>query len=319
MLLAAQGVLASTAIQPGASNNVFINSAGYITSGNLGSITGSFLNSGASNLFLTNNAGYVPSGNLGSMAFQSSGSFARTGANISVFVNDSNYLVNANITGKVDKETGKGLSEANFLSIEKTKLSGISSGATLNSPDSYLVNRSNHTGIQNVSTISGLGLVATTNDYNSLTGRPSFGTAAFVGTGSFATAAQGTKIDSYPSFVARSQSSVSRSLNSAFQISSTRDSLTNYSVSISTSLSLTGGTAGSAYLEISPNGSNGWVEVCRVQNSNLGALTIGLSLSQNMTFVLNGYIPAGYYCRLRTENNTGTPTFGYVSGQEILL
>ena len=37
--------------------------------------------------------------------------------------------INKAIAGKVDKEDGKGLSEANFTTTEKTKLSGIADGA----------------------------------------------------------------------------------------------------------------------------------------------------------------------------------------------
>lgn len=36
------------------------------------------------------------------------------------------------LTGKVDKETGKGLSEANFTQVEKTKLGNIADGAEAN-------------------------------------------------------------------------------------------------------------------------------------------------------------------------------------------
>lgn len=48
-------------------------------------------------------------------------------------------------------------------------------------------------------------------------------------------------------------------------------------------------------------------------------LAIAITVNQNVTGTLTGYIPAGYYARLRTENNTGTPTFNYRSGQEVFL
>lgn len=57
---------------------------------------------------------------------------------------------------KVDKEEGKGLSEANFTSAEKTKLGGIEEAATANSTDAYLRNRDNHTGTQEIATVTGL-------------------------------------------------------------------------------------------------------------------------------------------------------------------
>lgn len=120
---------------------------------------------------------------------------------------------------------------------------------------------------------------------------------------------------------ARSQSSASRSLNSVFQVSASRDCLANYSVDIATSLTLITGQSGTVFLEIASDSgfTSNVQELARFVNGNTGTLTIGLSLSQNVTGTLSGYIPTGYYARLRTANNTGTPTFTYRSGQEVLL
>lgn len=128
-------------------------------------------------------------------------------------------------------------------------------------------------------------------------------------------------IKNKPSISSRTQSSASRSLNSVFQISSTRDCLVNYSVDIGTSLSLTTGQTGTVYLEIASDSAftNNVQELSRFLNGNGGTLTIGLALTQNVTGTLSGYVPLGYYVRLRTQNNTSTPTFTYRSGQEILL
>lgn len=57
---------------------------------------------------------------------------------------------------KVDAEEGKGLSTEDYTSGEKEKLSGIEEEATKNSSDSYLLDRANHTGMQNISTVDGL-------------------------------------------------------------------------------------------------------------------------------------------------------------------
>lgn len=57
---------------------------------------------------------------------------------------------------KVDKVTGKQLSTEDYTTAEKSKLSGIASGATANSSDASLLNRANHTGTQAISTITGL-------------------------------------------------------------------------------------------------------------------------------------------------------------------
>jgi hypothetical protein len=60
----------------------------------------------------------------------------------------------------------------------------------------YYLNRTNHTGTQAATTISGLATVATTGAYSDLSGLPTLGTAAAQNTGAFATAAQGTLADS---------------------------------------------------------------------------------------------------------------------------
>lgn len=120
---------------------------------------------------------------------------------------------------------------------------------------------------------------------------------------------------------ALSFSAASRSLNSAFQVSSTRGSLVNYSIDISTSVSLSGGEVGTAYLEYADDSgfTTNVVEVGRFVNGNTGTLVIGLTLNQTNTASVGGIVPAGKYVRIRTQNNTGTPTFTYRSGQEVLL
>lgn len=58
--------------------------------------------------------------------------------------------------GKVDKVSGKGLSENDFTTTLKNKLDGIATAATANDTDANLKNRANHTGAQAISTITGL-------------------------------------------------------------------------------------------------------------------------------------------------------------------
>lgn len=119
----------------------------------------------------------------------------------------------------------------------------------------------------------------------------------------------------------RFQTSVSRSLNTVFQISSTKDCEVRYSIDITCNLSLTGGTSGTVILEMATNSD--FTENVQIlnqfTNSNTGALTIGLSLSQTNTACLTGYIPAGNYVRIRTSNISGSPVFTYQTGQEVLL
>lgn len=117
----------------------------------------------------------------------------------------------------------------------------------------------------------------------------------------------------------RIQSSASRPLNSVFQISATKDCLVSYSVDISSSITLATGQSGTVFLEIASDSgfTSNVQELGRFVNGISGTLAVGLNLVQDVTGTLSGYVPAGYYCRMRTANNTGTPTFNYRSGQEI--
>lgn len=117
------------------------------------------------------------------------------------------------------------------------------------------------------------------------------------------------------------QSSATRTLNTAFQISTTRNSLVMYSVQITVSASITGGQNGDVVLEIASD-SGFTTNVQTVAVSGLGqtyTLAIALAGVQPQTTVVSGFVPVGYYARLRTVNNTGTPGFAYRFGQEVLL
>lgn len=119
---------------------------------------------------------------------------------------------------------------------------------------------------------------------------------------------------------ARSFSYPTRSLNTAFQPSTSRDCFVSYSVDIACTLSLTTGQSGSVILEYADD-SGITTNVKTVQstaNANTGTLAIGLALTQTATASLTGIIPTGKYVRLRTVNTTGTPTFTYRGSQEVL-
>lgn len=121
--------------------------------------------------------------------------------------------------------------------------------------------------------------------------------------------------------IALSVGAATRSLNTAYQISSTKNSLVNYSVDIATTVNLTGGAVGTVYLEYADDSgfTTNVVEVGRFVNGQTGTLVVGLTLNQTNTGTLSGIIPAGKYARIRTANTTGTPTFTYRSGQEAIL
>ena len=62
----------------------------------------------------------------------------------------------ADLGGKVDKVTGKGLSTQDYSTAERDKLAGIAVGATVNASDAQLRDRTTHTGTQSIATVTGL-------------------------------------------------------------------------------------------------------------------------------------------------------------------
>ncbi len=108
------------------------------------------------------------------------------------------------------------------------------------------------------------------------------------------------------------------------QISSTRVVLVSYSVTITATVQIGVVTNVSGYvvLEIAATNSataGDWQEIARIGNGQNVGLALALSLTQAVTLTLNGIVPTGYYSRLRSVNTNGTPTYTYVSGQEVLI
>lgn len=124
----------------------------------------------------------------------------------------------------------------------------------------------------------------------------------------------------FPS-ASRSYAYPTRTLNSGYQISTTRDAAVSYTVDIAATLSLTSGQAGSVVLEYADDSgfTTNVKTVCQTVNGNTGTLTIGLNLTQTASGTLSGIIPANKYVRIRTVNTTGSPSFTYRGSQEVLL
>lgn len=118
-----------------------------------------------------------------------------------------------------------------------------------------------------------------------------------------------------------SQASASRSLNSAFQINASRPALVFYSVRITTTVSIGSNQDGDVILEVaSDSGFTTNVQTLSIaQSSQSVSVALALNSVQAQTVGLSGFIPTGYYVRIRTVNNTGTPAFLYRAGQEILM
>lgn len=119
----------------------------------------------------------------------------------------------------------------------------------------------------------------------------------------------------------RSQSAATRTLNTIYQINATHDSLVSYSVQITVTASIGGGQNGDVILEIASNaGFTTNVQTVAIAGTGQTyTLAIALQGVQPQTSVVAGVVPAGYYARLRTVNNTGTPAFSYRAGQETTL
>lgn len=119
---------------------------------------------------------------------------------------------------------------------------------------------------------------------------------------------------------ARSTTFLTRALNTCALVSATRDADVLYNVEITASAALIGGQRGTAYLETFTDGACtlGAQEVMRSTNGNTSALIVAVGNVSNTTLTLQGPVSAGLYLKIRTENNTGTPTFVARPGWERL-
>lgn len=131
----------------------------------------------------------------------------------------------------------------------------------------------------------------------------------------------------WPPIPVPTQSPASRSIvtgtgATGFQPSATKNVLASYSVTIATTATIGGSADGTVVLEIAPTNSatpGDWVEVARFRNGQAITLALTLQSVQTIAGCVSGFIPKGYYAKLRSINNSGTPTYTYNSGQEVSL
>lgn len=110
-----------------------------------------------------------------------------------------------------------------------------------------------------------------------------------------------------------------RNFNQAYQISSIRPSQISISVQISCNLSLSGGQEGNIKLQISADGSTNWLTVGMLTGSNTGSLSVGLNTTQiSGGQLVYNELPLGYYWKALTTNVTGSPTYTFNGGYEIV-
>lgn len=152
--------------------------------------------------------------------------------------------------------------------------------------------------------------------YTDLTSKPTY--AAVASSGSYNDL---TAKPTIPTIVAPSQSSATRSLNTAFQVSTTRAAMVTYTGSITTTANIAGGQDGSQILEMaSDSGFTTNVQtLSSIRNSQVYTLAVAIQGVQIIQSTMHGWVPTGYYVRIRTVNTTGTPAHSFVSGQEVLM
>ena len=124
----------------------------------------------------------------------------------------------------------------------------------------------------------------------------------------------------YPNFtiayVEPTASSATRTLNSNFTISSTKQAIVNYSVSLSATNPLIAGTSSAAaYLEYSTNAGSSWIPVSDGLVSSGVGVAVAVAITNTQTQILSGVIPANALVRIRTATS-GTASVVYVRGQE---
>lgn len=110
----------------------------------------------------------------------------------------------------------------------------------------------------------------------------------------------------------------SRTLNSAFQPSSTRPTLVGFSVRVSSAVTVSGGQAGR--IELRSDASNPPTTVRgRVAGGITGTVVVGISLTDVSEGQLTYLVPAGHYVKLVTVDETSTPTYSLNAQYEATL
>lgn len=115
----------------------------------------------------------------------------------------------------------------------------------------------------------------------------------------------------------KSFSNPSRSLNTTFQISTTRDTAVSYTIPVTAVAALLVGARGRVTLSYSDDAAQ-MVNFRTVAVSEYG-IGSGLVVTGYGVLELSGVIPAGKYVRLTSVNVLGTPTFGAVVSQEVAI
>lgn len=116
------------------------------------------------------------------------------------------------------------------------------------------------------------------------------------------------------------RSFVTTTSSQGFQISASKWSVVCYSITIITTATIGGNSVGTVFLEYCPTNSTtpgDWTEIQRITNGQEVSLAIALQSKNTQASVLTGFIPPGYYVRLRRDNGATSYTFN--AGQELKM
>lgn len=242
---------------------------------------------------LTNGSGYITASSTDTLTNKS--------GNISQWTNNSGYLTSvpaqsfSSLTGKPTTLSGYGITDAYPLSGNPSNfLTGITSGQ--------------------VTTALGLTPINTAGARTAIS-------LTTTGSSGNSTYDNSTGVLNIPNYNAPSRTfnnNVSRTLNSNYTISSTKDANVNYSLSLSvTNPLLVGTSTASAFLEYSTDGGTNWTTVSQVVNSSSVGLTVTVAITLPNTMILSGNIPANALTRIRTTTS-GTASVTFTRAQEML-
>lgn len=142
----------------------------------------------------------------------------------------------------------------------------------------------------------------------------------FSGTTSQYVRGDGT-LSTFPVADSRTFNYPSRTLNSCFQISSTKDADFHYKVDVTGSLNLTAGTTGTVTATSYTNSgcTIGAQAVADGVSAQSGTLIVGLGITQAMSVGIDGTLPTGKWIKLTTANTVGTPTFAIRAVQSEVI
>lgn len=193
---------------------------------------------------------------------------------------------------------------------------GDGSLATFPTVPSLPISISNVTGLQTA--LDGKASTSHSHAWGDITGKPSFATVST--TGNYYDLSTKPAVKSFDNAPTRTIQTTAAAAN-GWRLSTFRDSHVSYSVTIATSVSLSGSSTGYVVLEVAATNSttaSDWKEIARATSGQSGTLVIGLVLNQSGGGVLSGLVPANYFVRIRSVNTAGTPTYTVNGCQEVL-